>query len=325
MADMGKAISEIQQFADDSVAEATVPLVQQISDLQAKNATLQDALDACRDEHYDGDADVLTIGARVKNTTWTHAEDTVGPIAATRYFHTDVPASQVRTYSGSDTVGKITVPNEVVMWVSIRDGSTLANLRSYLADMDPRTRIVLHHEPEGDYASGAAFVDWFTRMADVIHEASPTTKVVHSAASYHYRARGAGYDGSYVPPATACDIYCIDTYRGKGGLDEMVPLASDDRWLRWLSLLPEGADIGITEYGRGYNTSADSASPTNQRRVALLQADHDYLKASPAGHRVVTWQYWWTENADGDWKFEDPDSVAAWAAIAREHVGAALV
>lgn len=251
----------------------------------------------------------LTIGARNSTIGWSNFEQKFGPVACTRFFHTDLPAQQTRTYSG------ITIPSRVVMWVSFRDGTTDANLRSYLASMDPRTVLIFHHEPEGDYASGSDFVSKFDHFANIVHNNSPGTWIVHAASGYNYGGSRPGTTGAYIPDSA--DAYTIDSYQGRVSASDMEPLEQDDQFQKWLSLVgPKGKPIGITEYGRGMEPST---ATEDTKRIQLMQADHAYLKSLP---NVATWQYWWAaKNADDDWTFDDPAGQQQWRDIATEHAG----
>lgn len=252
--------------------------------------------------------DSLVIGARDSEVDWNTFEQKFGPVRCTRFFHNNLPAKQTRTYAG------ITVPDDVVLWVSFRDGTTDANLKSYLADMDPRTVLIFHHEPEGDYASGKAFTDKFDHYADIVHTTSPGTWLVHAASGYNYGGSRAGVDGSYIPDSA--DAYTIDSYQGRTSAADMEPLAQDDQFQKWLSLVqPKGKPLGITEYGRG---TEPSTATTNSKRIELMRTDHEYLKSLG----FVTWQLWWAaKTADDDWTFKDPNGQAAWRDIATEHAG----
>lgn len=246
----------------------------------------------------------LVVGARAKDTSFVTMDQAIGPVAATRWFSPGtgvLPAKFIRQYAGSS------IATGVDVWASYNSASE-ANLRSYVASADPGTKMVLHHEPEGDFSSGKAYTAWFTSQAKIIHAVNPSMPVVHAAAAYGYRVNGEGYDCSYVPKDA--DIYTIDTYRRK--LPDMVPLSKDDRFQRWLSCLPADKPMGITEYGRGLVTT-DKA--TNAKRAELIKEDAAYLRSLG---RAVVWMYWWTSGGAGNWRFTDQASIDAWGAAAQQ-------
>lgn len=247
----------------------------------------------------------LVMGARAKDTSFESMDSTIGPVSASRWFSPgSLPATFSRAYSGTAIGAKADV------WSSFKDASD-ANLTAYVKAADPGTKMVLHHEPEGDYSNGAAYVSWFDKERAVIKAANPNMPVVHAAAGYQYRPKGFGADCSYVPKDA--DIYTIDTYRRT--VDDMVPLAQDDRFQRWLSCIPAGKPIGITEYGRGI---APFTNEMNALRAENIAKDAAYLRSNPAGHKAVVWMYWWTTGSDGsNWRFTDQASIDAWKAAAQ--------
>lgn len=252
-------------------------------------------------------AQALVMGARAKDTSFGVMDSTIGPVDASRWFsggsNATLPSTFTRKYAGT------AIPASADVWASFNT-ATDANLRSYVTSADPGTKMVLHHEPEGDFSSGAAYVSWFDRERAVIKAANPNMPVVHAAAAYGYRANGEGADCSYVPKDA--DIYTIDTYRRTAA--DMVPLAQDDRFQRWLSCVPAGKPIGITEYGRGV---APFTSQMNALRAANIAKDATYLRSNPAGHKAVVWMYWWTSGGAGNWRFTDQASINAWSAAAK--------
>lgn len=311
--DMGPVISAVQAYGDARAAESEQEAhdedAAQITDLQAQVTDLQAQLADCQASHEppppaDPPKTTLVVGARAKDTDYPTMASTIGPIGASRWFSPGsgvLPATFTRRYAGTEIAPGVDV------WASFNSASE-ADLRSYVASADDGTKMVLHHEPEGDFSSGAEYVAWFVQQAQIIHGQRPTMPTVHAAAMYEYRANGVGVDGSYVPPPEHCDIYTIDSYRRH--LPDMVPLEQDDRVQRWLALVPDDKPIGITEYGRGL---IGDGPETDAKRAELIATDAAYLRSLG---RVVTWQYWWTSGAAGNWRFTDQASVDAWRTVA---------
>jgi hypothetical protein len=305
--DMGPVISAVQSYGDARAAESESAahdedaaqidaLQQQVADLQAQ---LAEQTDPPPDpEPVPPPVATLIVGARAKDTDFPTMDSTIGPVKASRWFSggsgATLPATFTRAYAGTAIAPTANV------WASFNTASE-ANLRSYVASADPGTKMVLHHEPEGDFPSGADYVKWFDAQAAIIHDASDLP-CVHAAAAYEYRSGGVGVDGSWVPDSA--DIYTIDTYRRT--LADMVPLEQDDRFQRWLALVqPKGKPIGITEYGRGL---IGQGAATDAKRAELIAIDGDYLRSLGA----VVWMYWWTSGSAGNWRFTDQASIDAW-------------
>lgn len=323
--DMGPVISAVQAYGDqrESAGETEGAASRQpevdalnaqhtqdaatIADLQQQLADCQNGTDPVQPPPDNPPATTLVVGARAKDTTNAVMQATIGPVKAERWFSggsgATLPGTFTRKYAGD------VIADDVDVWASFNT-ATEANLRSYVASADPGTKMVLHHEPEGDFPNGKAYVDWFKSQAAIIHDASdlPT---VHAAAAYGYRNNGEGVDGSYIPPASACDIYTIDTYRRTAA--EMVPLEQDDRFQTWLALLPSGVPIGLTEYGRGL---IGEGAATDAKRAELIATDGEYLRSGRTDHPVVVWMYWWTSGSAGNWRFTDQASIDAWKAQA---------
>jgi len=247
----------------------------------------------------------LFVGARANDIPFSTADQTIGPIAITRLFY---PGELPATYTRED------IPAGVKLIVSYKTAS--ANTASYAASMPALdgTVIVYHHEPEGDYPSGAAFVSEFDSQAAVIHAANFLALVGFVAAGYQYtggKTSSAGIGGSYIP--STADRYYEDSYQRS----VIGPASKDIRVTNYLKELSrKGRHFdGFPEYGRGVIPAGGTFdAKVAADRSKVIPVDAAWLRSMGAS----AWLYWYTtDRATGDqWRFTDAASIKAWRAEA---------
>lgn len=87
----------------------------------------------------------ILIGACVGKGGWTAANDMIGPLQTHRLFYTALPAK----FEADKT------PDNIVLIASYKTRNT--NVVNYVNSVPDSRQVILiyHHEPEGDYVSGA--------------------------------------------------------------------------------------------------------------------------------------------------------------------------
>ena len=249
----------------------------------------------------------IFIGARAQDESFATVNSQTGPVKVTRLF-----------YSGSlpKTFNRQGIPAGVKLIISYKtpDTGVAAYAKSIPAGQD--VELAYHHEPEGDYPSGATFVAEFNRQAGLIHAANRAIPVAFIAGMYQYKSGLHGYDGSFIP--TAQDRSYADSYLPTAAL--IVPAQTEVRLTRYRALLASKGKTwdGFTEYGRGVirdGAAFDQAVAT--KRASVIPIDAQWLATTQA--RV--WAYWYTTDlGSGDqWRFTDAASLNAWRTVAAAH------
>lgn len=253
----------------------------------------------------------LLIGARAKNpsgslaTAFTDAAARLGPLQVTRVFYGSLPARHIRIS-----------PSTVLEIISYKSSAGSANLTSFAKSLTHGEMMTLHHEPEGptDYASGAQFISAFTTDYNIVHPLGVPFGMI--AGAYQYRAKGRGYNGSYIP--STADFYAVDTYRDGSrevGYGAIVPLTQVAEFQRWYSLVQgKGKPLMVTEYGRGTVGNGEVAS-TPTKRLAVLPMDIQWLR----DHGFSAFALWFSNSGpDGRaWIPTDAGYYTAFNAIVR--------
>lgn len=247
------------------------------------------------------------VGAHGLNTAdWLACQAAIGaPFGCQRVFY---PGALPAAFGGSDAAG---LPAGVTAVVSYKTQTT--NVAAYVASI-PAARpaiMVYHHEPEGDYGSGSQFVSEFVAQAALIRaQSKPNVRVAMCAVAYQYTGgpgSSIGLDGSYLPPASAVDLYTVDAYQP---LPDGNGLAGDPKWNNWLALVRNrGKLLGLTEYGLGTNGGQVAL------RASVIRKDAAYLRSAlPA---LELWTYWdiddtASEGPTHDYKLTDAAGQLAW-------------
>jgi hypothetical protein len=247
------------------------------------------------------------IGARGPGGTlgdFLAANSAIGPLQTTRLFY---PGSLPTSFRGSVADR---LPAGVLPIVSYKTMNT--NVASYVKSVNRPIWLCFHHEPEGDYSTGAQFVKQFDSQSNLIRSAniSHYVSVAMIAGGYQYRDNRTAKYGSFIPPARYVDRYAEDVYQipGTKYAWSSKGLANYPRFQNWLRLVrPTGIPIGITEYGI-------SAAQGNAVRNARIKTDANYLRTTFGG-QFRLWEYWWHSN-DNSWQFTDAATIATWKSIA---------
>jgi hypothetical protein len=237
------------------------------------------------------------IGAR--SDPWTTGNATIGPLRTQRLFY---PAALPASYSGSSCAS---LPPGVLCVISYKTPNT--NVASFVKSI-PANRpvmMIFHHEPEGDFASGAQFVSEFESQSDLIRSAAAAAglanvQVAMAAGTFQYQPGKAGADCSYIPPTRFVNHYTADVYQPRlGGLQNRSGFV---RWRECTQGL--GRTRGITEYGLGSCPGATSREQT-------MSADAAYLRR--AFPLLYLFEYWWMNDSNvgpcRDWKFTDQATI----------------
>jgi hypothetical protein len=239
------------------------------------------------------------MGARAADESFAAINAAIGPIRVTRVFY---PRALPSRFTRGD------IPGGVKLIVSYRQASphTASYVKSIPAGAD--VEICYHHEPEMDYPSGAQFVREFDAQEDLIHHLNPAIPVAFIAGSGQWASPEAAQ--AFIPPHA--NRYYLDSYQRR----KIVPLNKDPKVQNYLAALKarhHGFD-GLSEYGRGLTSIADPKLAGE--RAAVIREDGGYLRS--LGVRV--WVYWFTQSKGSGlrWRFNDPASVAAWRAEAKE-------
>lgn len=249
----------------------------------------------------------LVVGACVGGamSSWAPTNAKLGPLKGIRWFYSGgLPAN----YSA------VGVPAGVVLFVSYKTPS--ANTVSFAKSCPAGTRIIYHHEPENDYGgNGAQFVKEYIAEYKVVKAANPNVVMGMVGMDYQYAfGEKWGANGSYLPPAQYCDYYGIDTYQAK---PTVKGLAAKPDFLAWWNFVKaRGKPLGIIEYGVGV-TKGGVVDPTySARRVVEFEADAVWIAKQG---NFNAWLLWYFTGAQGDWKFNDAASIAAWKTIAASY------
>ena len=266
-------------------------------------------------------APASAAGAQARIATWTGARaaswpaanSKIGPLRTQRVFYsTKLPA----TFAGSKCAA---LPSDVMCIVSYKTPST--NVVSFVSSIPPGrgapVMMIFHHEPENDFASGAAFVSKFDGQSAKIRAAARSAglttgpagevEVDMAAGGYQYAKPGRhGYNCSYIPPAIAVDHYTVDAYPAEPG-----GLAKFTGFTRWLSCTKgKGVTRGITEYGLG-NCQGNAA------REKTMAADAKYLPTVMPGLYLL--EYWWIQASGAPcskaYRFTDAKTIAEWRSV----------
>jgi hypothetical protein len=239
----------------------------------------------------------VSFGANVGSGSWESAELALGPLSNIRLF-----------YSGQlpQSYADVHVPPGVVAWISYKQHSS--HDAAFAKSCPPKTRLIYHHEPENDYGpNGAQFVKEFVAEYDEMKAANPSIGFGMAAMSYQYAGGRDGQSGTYLPPANKTDFYAVDNYEpkpnGKG-------LAADTEFLNWYNLVKDrGKPISFAEYGVGVNPIGYTTDQWSSLRAQTFRADEAWMST----HRIASLLYWYNTGSQGDWKFHDTASEAAWS------------
>ena len=244
---------------------------------------------------------------------WVTAKDTLGPLQVDKVFYSRaLPAA----YSDSTCAG---LPKDAMCLVAYKTPTT--NVASFVSSIpaDRAVVMIFHHEPEGDFPSGADYVARFEAQSTLIRRAAadaPNVFVADDASTTQYLPGRAGADCSYIPPPAYTDFYLADHYQPRPNGQDLPNGQHGDDWTTWLTCVrPAHKPIGLAEYGLG-GCGADG----NATRTQSLLADNSYLKGLPTviGAPVLTWNYWWVNgssaNLCANWRFNDTVS-SAWRSI----------
>lgn len=282
--------------------------------LRATVADLQTRLDTCLSNNAPEPqpSTSLLIGARAKDSSsslagdlraaFDRAQTRLGPLQVTRVFYTSLPTAHTRIS-----------PDGVLEIISFKSG---ANLESFLGSLKQGEMIAYHHEPEGDYATGADFVAEWDGYYDRAKKAQPAVQFGMIAGGYQYRSAGKGYDGSFLPDRA--DWYSIDTYRDgstENAFGAIVPLTDVAEFQRWYGLVKDrGRPLAVTEYGRGTVGGTEVASTPLKRRT-ILPSDIDWLRA----RGFFAFSLWFSDYGPDRraWCPTDQEYYAAFSALPR--------
>ncbi len=245
----------------------------------------------------------LLGGFRVKDITWATADAQIGPGKVTREFYGTLPT----------TFSDFGLPLGVKIVVSYKTLTTnvAAYLRSIPAGRD--VELAFHHEPEGDYTTGAQFVSEFNGQEQVAHAAAPAVPFDYIGLSYHYMT---GQDTSWLPPAA--DRYYVDSYqRGGTGYSKIQPLPQTPQFVNFAASLKAAGHRfdGFTEYGRGVIPTGGVISVADvSARQQVYSTDRAYIDSTlrPATPHPFVWAYWYTSGSAGQWRLLDGASQQAW-------------
>ncbi len=238
----------------------------------------------------------LLTGANTVPGHFADANAKIGPLHAVRVFRKSaLPASYATLH----------VPAGVKAFISYKTPG--GNDRAFAKSCPPGTRVIFHHEPENDYnGNGATFVAQYDKAYQTLKAANPALMVGMAAMSYQYAGGRHGQSGAFLPPASHVDFYAVDNYEAKPSGDG---LATDVEFQGWYNLVKNrGKPLAFAEYGVGVNPIG-APDKWSARRAATMKADRTWLAVHPAFTAVL---YWYNTGAQGDWRFSDSASIAAW-------------
>lgn len=252
------------------------------------------------------DADAgLTVGARLRDVSYTVGNAQIGPVRVTRNF-----------FEPGEALPPVWVapagwPADTVWIVSYKDEND-PNLGSFSQSLHAQGGLLgWHHEPEADFPTGAVFVAKWKAQQAIVKAAAPDLPFGMIAGAFKYAKGNSGADGSFIPDGA--DFYALDTYLvgAASGVNKLQPLATEPRFQTWYGYVKDRPGFkAITEYGRGL-------ADTNQwdaQRAALFPVDQAYLQQE--GFRY--WLLWYTSGgASKNWRFTDAASQAAWRAVSQ--------
>jgi hypothetical protein len=269
------------------------------------------------------------IGFDVHSGDFTTTQAAIGPGETHRLFYQSLPAT-------FDADGS---PASVTVFASFKAQLTQAQIQPYIHTMPAGRKLVLiyHHEPEGDYTTGAQFVSEFQQESTRIRAAasaegrSADVRVCMCSAGAPYRPAANGGDaealaGNYLRGlGPYVDMFTKDVYQGSGGTSGTYwssnGLANLSYWTSWLALVTDPSvvgtikPLGITEYG----VDDPVGNTARYNRIAL---DRDYLannfppkKTSITPYRLTCWCYWYQSIDINTAKFTDAATIGLWQSI----------
>ncbi len=270
---------------------------------------------------YAANRAAILIGACSGKGNWRSANAIIGPLQTHRLFYS---GSLPLTFEADDT------PTTVTIIASYKTATT--NVKNYVKSVPANRQVILayHHEPEGDYSSGAVFVSEFKTQSDLIRScANSNVRIAMISASYPYGVSGNTdvQDGNYLKDlGNYVDLFGVDIYQGVAGTEPYCwptqGLRNYPRWNNWLNVVTDPAivgtikPLGITEYGVDDPVG-------DERRNQRIQLDRDYLiEAFTPGsakaispYRLQVWSYWWRSVDQNAAKFTDAPTIATWRGI----------
>ena len=262
------------------------------------------------------------IGLDVARGTWPAADAVAGPGQTHRIFYppgTPLPS----TFDPDGT------PDYVTMIVSYKQQTT--NVARYVSSIPDNRNVILiyHHEPEGDYATGAAFVAEFKAQSNLIRAQGRSNVLVGMcSAGYPYRTGGdsEALAGNYLRGLGAyVDVFTKDIYQGSGGASGPLwpsnGLANYDQFQNWLakvtspSVVGQIRPLGITEYGIYGAVTNTQRNTRLALDIAYLQSTFPVAGGATSPFPLMMFCYWWQTNTSPPTQFTDATTIATWQGI----------
>lgn len=170
--------------------------------------------------------------------------------------------------------------------------------------------LVLHHEPEDDWA-GAVFAAGFNRGRRAVRAGGPNVQVAYCAMAYHW-ARGMRATRDPRPrQSVEADWFLIDLYSGKS-FEPTATIPEHPGFQRWYAEMVApfpGRRWGVAERGI-------LAGPT---RAATIAREAEWLATDPVGRTCGMYLWWSTGGAENNagWVLDQAGAAAVAALIAR--------
>lgn len=301
-------------------------------------------------------SNTILVGARVAPSNVTPAPlDTVSGVQALignldigRVYHNGgLPASYASTLADSGMNGMASTSGCI-----ISTQTSNSNYNSYVLSLpdalldEGRIYMTWHHEPEGDYATGAAFVAEYTTFRNAIKAIDPRVKVgpIASGVDYSRFPNSEAVAGNYLPGTSICDFYGIDLYHPMiaGTHDPIgeIGLGAHPDWAVWFPLISaRGKPIIIPEWGiyaepnqitAGTNATtglpnpipAPSATVEGYRAWTITEWVAEWRALTPAVEAFCYWMVNGKAGEPGTYNlqhdgFSDAGSIAALSAVKR--------
>lgn len=283
-------------------------------------------------------AATVIFGARVAPfgiyNTVAEVQAQMGPLQIGRVFHdSGLPSNWSSTLADSGMNG--TAAGTACI-VSTQTNN--ANMAAYLASVPStllnagKVYMSWHHEPEGDYATGAAFVSEYTTFRNAVKAIEPRVKVgpIAEGDKYGRYPDAQAVAGNYLPNASICDFYGMDLYHPMNGRgvppasdpESVITLASYLDWQKWYTALVRGRGkpIIIAEWGMYAEPDPYNTGAPNTTNMAVKQANRAImlpnwlaeLQALPEGTEAVA--YWFVDGKStekGTFRPSDSGSLTA--------------
>lgn len=290
----------------------------------------------------------LLFGARVAPASVTPAPlDTVAGVQALignldigRVYHNGgLPASWSTTLADTGMAG-----GGSNMGCIVSTQTSNGNYASYVGSIPDallnagRVYFTWHHEPEGDYATGADFVAEYTAFYNAIKSIDARVKIgpIASGVDYSRFPNSEAVAGNYLPPTSVCDYYGIDLYHpmiaGTNDPIAEITLSSHPDWAVWFpKISSRGKPIIIPEWGiyaeKNNITNpgavpAPSATVEGYRAWTITEWISEWRALTPTVEAVLYWMVNGKAGENGTFNpqhdgYSDAGSIAALSAIKR--------